>query len=99
MFDDELKNLAKKVYEANQKKAKTPQGIFLMEEMSELTKEITKDFRNMGNPTNTMGEISDVLCAILTYCEEQNFNVDTIREIMISKYNKCLVRYETGVYH
>ncbi len=97
MFDSELMEkatlLVRKDFTAEKR---VPQHVYLIEEMSELIKEVSKDQRHKGNPDNIKEEIADVLCTILTYSSSIDLDFDDVRNIMIKKFDRGIARLDKG---
>lgn len=97
MFDDELKQKAKELVDFDGLMVdRAPQSIYILEEMTELSKEILKDSRYKGDLENIKEEMADVLCTILTYAYSKNINIDDLRDIMIQKLDRGISRIKLG---
>ena len=71
--------------------------VLAIEEMSELTKEFTKDIRYKGNINNITEEIADVLNAILyILLDNKNIDVEKILAIMRDKTKRAIDRLKYG---
>lgn len=73
-----------------------PQSVYILEEMTELSKEILKDSRYKGNLENIKEEMADVLCTILTYAYSKNIDIDDLRYIIIKKLDRGISRIKLG---
>jgi len=97
MFDNELMEKAASLLQKNLTAEKrVPQHVYLIEEMAELTKELSKDLRYKGNPEHIREEIADVLCTLLTYSLSINLDFDEVRNIMVDKFNRGIARLDEG---
>ncbi|MCM1179381.1 MAG: hypothetical protein NC347_03935 [Clostridium sp.] len=93
IFDSELCEKAKVLVMADcEMEKRVPQSVYLIEEMSELTKEITKEQRFKGDRNHVKEEVADVLCTILTYSTSINIDFEEIRNIMLKKLNRGIDR-------
>lgn len=94
---EELKEKAKKVVNSNRKCEKViNQDIYILEEMTELSKEILKDRRKKGDINRIKEEMSDVLCTLLTYAYDKNIDVDELIPMAIQKYDRGIARLQSG---
>lgn len=73
-------------------KNKIPQSIYLIEEMSELTKELIKEQRFKGDFKHIEEEIADVLGVLLTYSLSIGVKFENIRNIIIQKLERGIQR-------
>lgn len=64
--------------------------VFLLEEMSELQKELMKRRRGKENRDNIIEEAADVLLTLLTFLESYNAPMDSIYSAMLFKANRAL---------
>lgn len=97
MFDEELKELAKELVNGNYGCEKpVSQSVYILEEMSELSKEILKYQRSKGDPDHLREEMADVLCTILTYAVDMRVNVDDLRPIIVKKLKRGIDRLTEG---
>lgn len=72
------------------------QSVYLIEEMAELIKEITKSERFKGDIGHIQEEIADVLCTILTYSVSTGICFEDINNIMIQKFDRGIERLKHG---
>lgn len=97
MFDTRLKELANTLVEGDYAcQKRVSQSVYILEEMSELSKEILKDQRFKGDIDHIKEEMADVLCTILTYAVDKGINVDELRDIMIEKFKSGINRFYGG---
>lgn len=96
MFNSEIKNLAVDLVMLNKCKTKIPQSVYLLEEMSELSKEILKKERYKGSIGNIKEEMADVLCTILTYAVDNDIDVNDLEMYMIQKFKRGIDRVKMG---
>lgn len=97
MFDNELmEKAALLVHKDFKAEKRVPQHVYLIEEMSELIKEVSKDQRYKGNPENIKEEIADVLCTLLTYSLSIDLDFDEVRNIMVNKFDRGIARLDRG---
>lgn len=97
MFNDELKNLAVDLVMLDNKcEVKISQAVYILEEMSELSKEILKQERFKGSIDNIKEEMADVLCTILTYAVDNNIDVEDLEKYMVQKFKRGIARIKVG---
>lgn len=97
LFDSELKEKAKELVELNKNfNQPVSQHVYLLEEFSELQKEVMKDQRNKGNVDHIKEEIADVMCALLTYMYDKGIDINQLRDVMIHKFNKGISQVRSG---
>lgn len=97
MFDNELKELAETLVKGDYEcEKRVHQHVYLLEEMSELSKEILKDQRFKGDIEHIKEEMADVLCTMLTYACDKNINIDELRNIMVEKFSRGIKRLSFG---
>lgn len=97
MFDDELMEKATLLVQKDlEAEKRVPQHVYLVEEMSELIKEVSKDQRYKGNVDSIKEEIADVLCTILTYSLSIDLRFDDVRKIMVNKFDRGIARLDEG---
>lgn len=70
--------------------------IYAIEEMAELTKELTKAQRHKGNPRHIEEEVADVLNALLIYSVANHLDFDRLAEIMNYKLDRGIARLDNG---
>ena len=60
----------------------------LLEEISELQKEICKYYRNVNNEPQIMEEMADVLEVLLAICEARGHSIDELIQVRNRKRDK-----------
>ena len=73
--------------------------IIAMEELSELTKEISKSLRDEHDRLGLMEEIVDVEHVILTLCNVFNISDDELNKIRYVKTKRIIDRIDSGEFH
>lgn len=73
--------------------------IIAMEELSELTKEISKSLRDEHDRLGLMEEIVDVEHVILTLCNVFNISDDELNKIRYVKTKRIIDRVDSGKFH
>ena len=73
--------------------------IIAMEELSELTKEISKSLRDEHDRLALMEEIVDVEHVILTLCNVFNISDDELNKIRYVKTKRIIDRVDSGEFH
>lgn len=73
--------------------------IIAMEELSELTKEISKSLRDERDRLGLMEEIIDVEHVILTLCNVFNISDDELNKIRYVKIKRIIDRVNSGEFH
>ena len=73
--------------------------IIAMEELSELTKEISKSLRGEYDQLGLMEEIVDVEHVIMTLCNVFNISEDELNKIRYVKTKRIIDRVESGEFH
>lgn len=73
--------------------------IIAMEELSELTKEISKSLRDEHDRLGLMEEIVDVEHVILTLCNVFNISDDELNKIRYVKTKRIIDRVESEEFH
>lgn len=73
--------------------------IIAMEELSELTKEISKSLRDEHDRLALMEEIVDVEHVIMTLCNVFNISEDELNKIRYVKTKRIIDRVESGEFH
>ena len=73
--------------------------IIAMEELSELTKEISKSLRDERDRLGLMEEIVDVEHVILTLCNVFNISDDELNKIRYVKTKRIIDRVESEEFH
>lgn len=73
--------------------------IIAMEELSELTKEISKSLRDEHDRLGLMEEIVDVEHVILTLCNVFNISDDELNKIRYVKTKRIIDRVDSGEFH
>lgn len=96
MSDVTLESLIERVADINTR-AKGPahvaQDTLIIEECSELVKELCKLRRNIGDPDLIIEECCDVLCTIYVYFKILNIRKGDVDEIMTRKMLRTIGRY------
>lgn len=69
------------------------QDTLIIEECSELIKELCKLRRNIGDPDLIIEECCDVLCTIYVYFKIMQVHKDNVDEIMMRKLLRTVGRY------
>lgn len=91
-----LESLIERVADINIR-AKEPthvaQDTLIIEECSELVKELCKLRRNIGDPDLIIEECCDVLCTIYVYFKILNVRKGDVDEIMMRKMLRTIRRY------
>lgn len=72
------------------------QGIYVIEECSELIKALTKEERGKGSREEIVDEACDVLTTIAIMLAGMNVSNDEIEGRMIYKCNRAIKRWEGG---
>lgn len=73
--------------------------IIAMEELSELTKEISKSLRGEYDQLGLMEEIVDVEHVIMTLCNVFNISEDELNKIRYVKIKRIIDRVESEEFH
>ena len=73
--------------------------IIAMEELSELTKEISKSLRGEYDQLGLMEEIVDVEHVIMTLCNVFHISEDELNKIRYVKTKRIIDRVESGEFH
>lgn len=89
-----LQEIGEQAHKLIDRNTQTPQSLYVIEEMSELSKELVKDARNKGNKENIEGEISDVFASLFCYMCANNINPNTILSQMKYKIDRAVSRSE-----
>lgn len=69
------------------------QSVIVVEECSELIKELMKKERKKGNNQLIIEEACDVLAAVFVLLYQYGASEDNIRSNIFHKYNRALARY------
>ena len=89
--EERLNNVLLKSIEVNNEPGK-PRGfhnlIIVTEELSELTKEVTKTLRDKGNPEDLLQEVADVALCIRYLKEICNISDESINKAINVKINR-----------
>ena len=92
-----IADLDRKVDEAIQSVANlecdVPQEVFVIEECSELTKELTKARRGKGDQNHTVEEACDVITSVLILLRKMYVSDYDIRNSIISKCERAVNRF------
>lgn len=79
------------------KKSDIPQSVFVIEECSELIKELAKSRRGKDNEEDVIAEACDVLTTVLVLLRIMRTPDDVILNNIIYKCNRAITRFnETG---
>lgn len=90
LTDAEVSNAISSVANIN---CDIPQGIFVVEECSELMKELTKTRRGKGDINNTVAEACDVITSVLILLRKMGIPEYDIRASIISKCERAVNRF------
>lgn len=71
-----------------------PQEIYVLEECSELVKEISKKLRSKGSDAEIKSEACDVIAALLVQLRELGMGWPEMLERVIYKYGRAIERVE-----
>ena len=71
-----------------------PQSVYVVEECSELVKELMKKERKKGNDFAIIDEACDVLTTIFVMLRQYGVTEWTVRQNILAKCNRALERYE-----
>lgn len=88
-----LEDLIKRVADINTRAKWPAQDTLIIEECSELIKELCKLRRNIGDPDLVIEECCDVLCTIYVYFKILSVHKDDVDEIMMRKLLRTIGRY------
>lgn len=91
-MNDSLRNAICKLTEVDNESG-VWQGIYVIEECSELTKELTKVQRNKGSVSRIIDEACDVLTTIFVLLNHLEVSEEFIKEQIIYKCNRAIDRY------
>lgn len=81
----------------NEDKSNIPQSVFVIEECSELIKELTKGRRGKGSEKDVLAEACDVLTSVFVLLRLMHASEDYILDSIIYKCNRAVERFnETG---
>lgn len=69
------------------------QSVYVIEECSELIKELTKKQRGKGNDENIIAEACDVLNTIFVLLAQYKVSKTFIKDAMLYKCNRAIDRY------
>lgn len=69
------------------------QDIFVVEECSELTKELMKRYRGKGDYDRIIEEACDVLAATIVLLKDLSVDQQTVYQKVYGKYERALTRY------
>ncbi len=92
MVRRDLKAVVAKMSDQNILSGK-PQGLYVVEECSELIKEIVKDQRGKGVKEDQIAEACDVLASTFVYLHQLGVTEDEVRQRILYKYDRALTRY------
>lgn len=73
-----------------------PESVYVIEECSELIKELTKKERGKGDDTKIFDEACDVLATIFVLLYQLESTESKVKEQIISKYERCINRFQTN---
>lgn len=88
-----LEDLIERVANINTRARWPSQDTLIIEECSELIKELCKLRRNIGDPDLIIEECCDVLCTIYVYFKIMQVHKDNVDEIMMRKLLRTVGRY------
>lgn len=71
-----------------------PQGVYVVEECSELTKELMKEQRKKGNDFSIINEACDVLTTVFVLLHHYGISEQDVTQRILVKCNRALERYE-----
>lgn len=93
----ELEEKAKALLKINSDHG-VPQEIFVMEECSELIKELTKKLRGKGNLMHIQEECYDVIATIFLLCKKIDipFSEESVSRHIQEKIERALNRFQEG---
>lgn len=91
-MNDDLQNVISNIVNMDRITGVDPE-VYLIEECSELIKELMKAKRGKGNVDNMVEEACDVLTTVLVFLKQYDVSEDTIRRNVIFKCNRALHRY------
>lgn len=72
------------------------QSVYVIEECSELIKELTKKERGKGDDANIFDEACDVLTTVCVLLHQHGASVNDVKERMMFKCNQALERYRAN---
>lgn len=90
--DNSVKNAIKAISEMDNKSG-IPQSVYVIEECSELIKELMKQQRGKGSEKDILAEASDVLTTVFVLLTQYGVTEDFIKEQILYKCNRALERY------
>lgn len=72
------------------------QDVYLIEEMSELTKELMKVRRRKGNQDLIEKEIADVYVTLIIYCIDMGVDLDRLKKFAMFKIERGIEKLKKG---
>lgn len=72
---------------------KEEQSVYVIEECSELIKELMKQQRGKGSEKDILAEASDVLTTVFVLLTQYGVTEDFVKEQILYKCNRALERY------
>lgn len=97
MFNKDIYQLGKELEGLNSSMENPVDGdVYLIEEMSELTKELMKARRGKGSRDHIEEELADVYVTLLTYSIRTDINFNKIRDICMFKLKRGIERLKKG---
>lgn len=91
--DDSIKKAITAVDKMNSTFA-IPQGVYVVEECSELAKELMKEQRKKGNEFSIIDEACDVLTTVFVLLHHYGVSEWDVKQRILAKCNRALDRYE-----
>lgn len=89
-----LDELIERVADINGRAKDVTQDTLIIEECSELIKELCKLRRDIGDPNHVIEECCDVLCTIYVYFKILSVRKGDVDEIMMRKLLRTIGRYD-----
>ncbi len=90
--DDVLKKAIKAVADMDTGTG-IPQSVYIIEECSELIKELTKEIRGKGSEKDIISEACDILVTIFVMFAQRNIPMSLVRDSILYKCNRALDRH------
>lgn len=92
-FSYEINDAIKKLKPIHEEMG-VPSTVFLVEECSEVTKEIMKSKRGANNKYDIVSEASDVMLTALMVLRDLGVSDDYVESLMLRKCKKAIEEYE-----
>lgn len=89
-----VESLVYELVEQQRNRDDVPQSAYVIEECSELIKELIKLQRGKGNQGKVVDEACDVLLTVLVLLREYNITQEDVLENMSYKLTRALDRYQ-----